>query len=89
MIAKELEALDNLEGLAGWLDINFLRIRRNCAFSLALTECYSSKIVRSYCDKTGLSSQQVAAEISNVLEKHMENRRIAQILQELNYSRSE
>ena len=89
MIATELGALDDLEGLAGWMGINFLPIRQNCASSLALAECHSRRLVRSYCDKSGLSSQQVAAEISNILEKYMKNKRIAQLLRQLDFTESE
>ena len=89
MMATELGALDDLEGLAGWMGINFLPIRQNCASSLALAECHRRSLVRSYCDKSGLSSQQVAAEISNILEKHMKNKRIAQLLRQLDFTESE
>ena len=89
MMARELEALDNPAGLAGWMDINFSRIKQNCASSLALAECYRGSLVRSYCDKTGLSSQQVAAEIANILERDMNNKRIAQLLRQLDFSQSE
>ena len=88
MIAAALGDINNVEGLAGWMNIKFGSIRENCASSMALAECYRRSLVRSYCDESGHGPQQVAENIAAILEKDMKNKRVAQILRQLKFTQS-
>ena len=88
MIAEELEEYNNWEGLAGNMNINSDLIKENCATSIVPAGCHRRRLVRSYCDESGLSPYQVAAYIANILES-MKNKRIAQKLLQLNFTRGE
>ena len=89
MIAAELGEIDNVEGLAGWMNIKFGLIKENCGSSTAPAECYRRSLVRGYCGKSGHGPQQVAEDIAAILEKDMKNKRVAQILRQLKFAQSE
>ena len=88
MIAAALGDINNVEGLAGWMNIKFGPIRENCASSMVLAKCYRRSLVRSYCDESGHGPQQVAEDITAILEKDMKNKRVAQILRQLKFTQS-
>ena len=89
MIAAELKSLSDWEELSGWLINNKGIIRENClARTTAVAECCRRELVRTYCDMSSVSPQQVAENMADVLDKKMKNRRIAKALRQLNFTTS-
>ena len=86
-IAQEIASVVDWEGLAGWLEIeDTSNIKADChkeggEFSV----CYRKKLVSKYCDMTGGSAQQVANDFADVLQKRMGNRKMANILRQLDF----
>ena len=89
MIAAELKSLSDWEELSGWLVESTVFIKENClATTTAVAECCRRELVRTYCDMSSVSPQQVAENMADVLDNKMKNKRIAKALRRLHFTTS-
>jgi len=86
-ISKELESVENWEGLANWLNVGSTDIKTDCAGESSRAACYRRKLVRCYCDSQFAGDpNSVTEDIAKALDK-MNLKRQAQQLRNLQFGK--